>query len=167
MAKKKVRDTYSSRLLLRLRGVNVKSISVVKQDEVPLYHPEPIRAYRLEVEICGDTYGPYTAGVHARQYEKVCDKMRMMLRGWIKEPDEDGCKKFQFGMLTGFQDIWLVRHWFGGVHMLKELMDTGFNLVEYEVVRAYPGESQVVWFKENATKIRSYNYEEVMDLLHE
>lgn len=163
----KRRSNYASRLIDRLNGVRSTKIdnSSGTAIEEPLYHPEKIRAFRLEVEICGDTYGPYSAGCHDSTFEDVCWKMRTKLRGHIKEPDEDGCKVFNFGMLTGFQDIHMAPHWFGGVTMLKELMDAGFVMSEYEVERAYPGETQVVWYKNNAVKIASFSFDEVLSMI--
>ena len=162
----KKRSNYASNLVWRLSGSNKNVVDKTPEGICePLYHPEKIKAYRLEVEICGETYGPYSAGCHDSTFEDVCWKMRTKLRGHIKEPDEDGCKVFNFGMLTGFQDIHMAPHWFGGVTMLKELMDAGFVMSEYEVERAYPGETQVVWYKNNAVKIASFSFDEVLSMI--
>ena len=36
---------------------------------------------------------------------------------------------------------------------------------EYEVERAYPGETQVVWYKNNAVKIASFSFDEVLSMI--
>lgn len=116
---------------------------------------------RVEVETArGELYGPWCAGIYDSRFEKVCDKYRYEFRGYPKEPLEDGCAKFQRGMLTGMWEWWQVQHWFTR-WALKDLLEAGFKLNVYEVPdnSCFTGETQVSYFGKGAVLVESFTDE--------
>ena len=167
MAKKK--QSYSQKLSDRLsKRVFVKDPFNKNEVPVKVEKPKPhgtTRVFRMEVKHeNGQSFGPYTAGCYIQSLERVCSKMRGCLRGYIKEPKEDGCAIHEWYHVVGFEQIEWATHWFGPFYMIKELMDCGFEFNEYEVTECYKGETQVVWCPSDATLVKSYNYEEFLDL---
>ena len=114
---------------------------------------------RMEVEVLHThlgKMGPWCAGIYDSRFEAVCNKYRHEFRGYPKEPLEDGCAKFQHGMLTGMWEWWQVQHWFTR-WALKDLLEAGFKLNVYEVPdnSCFTGETQVSYFGKGAILVES------------
>ncbi len=112
-----------------------------------------ITVYRYEAKI-KDTnkfYGMFSINHYDKSFEQACSQYRRNIKGYTKEPEEDGCIGFQRGMLSGCTSFHQLLKW-GSVVSFKELETAGFKLSKYEVPeeKLIKGETQVVFRPEHA-----------------
>jgi hypothetical protein len=120
---------------------------------------------RLEVEVNGITYGPLSAGIFDRTFEKVCSAYRSSLSGSIKDPWEDGCSVFESGMVCGAQNVLSMLHWIPSRIIYDSLIDAGFSLNIYSLPCSliYHGRTQSVWYPGDATYVEATSLDRLVN----
>ena len=126
-----------------------------------------ITVYRIEIEINGNTFGPFTASASDLTLTKACNYYIDQLISVGELPKDDGCKEFDYSMLCGISNYMHFMTWFVPLWGVNELIEAGFQIAVYHVPEehAFEGETQIVFRPEHAKKVGTISIEQVLDTL--
>jgi hypothetical protein len=135
-----------------------------------------VSVYRLEIDLEIEKYdgteiissGPFNTRVYSKKLTPLCNRYTDTISGYPVEPEEDGIPKFYNGLhYSGFIDFNGFCFWVGNRFAVCDLIEAGFTLSEYHVARKHvqKGKTQVAFVLKEATRVRTYEYFELMDKL--
>lgn len=118
--------------------------------------------YEAQAKSSGEYYGMFSINHYDKDFETICATYRRNIKGYIKEPQEDGCIGFHRGMLSACTTFHQLLKW-GSVTNFRELENNGFRLAKYSVPadKLIHGGSQVVFHPDHAEFIGETNIAEL------
>ena len=126
-----------------------------------------ITVYRIEKEINGNTFGPFTASCYDSTLTNACNYYKEQLVSIGNEPKDDGCKDFDCSMLCGISNYMHFMTWFAPLWGVNALIEAGFQISVYHVPEehVFEGETQIVFRPEYAKKVGSISIDQLLDTL--